>query len=185
MGRLSLATWLYIAAVVSAAAAILARVPSHLRLSSHGFWVVCVALALLFLICDSTPTVLGDRQWAWSPSSAATLAAVVLLGSARAAFGAAMVGAIAVFSVRRHVPLVERLFNGAMYAIAGYAAGHDVRGAARRTCWFGLAVLADLAIRALWPTLHGISTSVPMCTHRRNLRRRCCRSRPRRSCTCW
>ena len=34
-----------------------------------------------------------------------------------------MVGAIAVFSVRRHVPLVERLFNGAMYAIAGYAAG--------------------------------------------------------------
>ncbi len=120
MGRLSWATWLYVAAVVAAAAAILAQVPPPD--AQNGFWVVCAALAALFLICDSTPTVLGDRQWAWSPSSAATLAAVVLLGP-DGAIGAAMVGTIAVFSVRRHVPLVERLFNGAMYAIAGYAAG--------------------------------------------------------------
>ncbi len=120
MGRLSLATWLYIAAVVSAAAAIVARAP--FGSTGSGFWVTCATLAVLFLVCDSTPTVLGDRQWAWSPSSAATLAAVVLLGPA-AGFGAAMVGAIAVFSIRRHVPLVERLFNGAMYALAGYAAG--------------------------------------------------------------
>jgi HD domain len=120
MGRLSLATWLYIAAVVSAAAVIVARAP--FGSASRGFWVTCAALAVLFLICDSTPTVLGDRQWAWSPSSAATLAAVVLLGPA-AGFGAAMVGAVAIFSIRRHVPLVERLFNGAMYAIAGFAAG--------------------------------------------------------------
>jgi hypothetical protein len=125
MSRLSLATWLYITAVVSGAAAILSRVPSHLPISEgaeRGFWVVCIGLALLFLICDSTPTVLGDRQWAWSPSSAATLAAVVLLGR-HGPSGAAMVGAIAIFTIRRHVPLVERLFNGAMYAIAGYAAG--------------------------------------------------------------
>src|SRR5689334_43015 len=108
MGRLSLATWLYIAAVVSAAGAILASVP--VGRVDPGYWVVCAALAVLFLICDSTPTVLGDRQWAWSPSSAATLAAVVLLGP-NGGTGAAMVGAIAVFSVRRHVPLVERLFN--------------------------------------------------------------------------
>jgi hypothetical protein len=120
MSRLSLATWLYIAAVISAAAAILTRVP--IPVHQRGFWVVCITLALLFLICDSTPTVIGDRQWAWSPSSAATLAAVVLLGR-HGPIGAAMVGAIAVFSIRRHVPLVERLFNGAMYAIAGYAAG--------------------------------------------------------------
>ncbi len=120
MGRLSLATWLYIAAVVSAAAVIVARAP--FGSTGPGFWVTCATLAVLFLICDSTPTVLGDRQWAWSPSSAATLAAVVLLGPA-AGFGAALVGAVAVFSVRRHVPLVERLFNGAMYAIAGFAAG--------------------------------------------------------------
>ena len=120
MGRLSVATWLYIAAVVSAAAAIIALAP--FRSTDTGFWVTVAALAVLFLICDSTPTVLGDRQWAWSPSSAATLAAVVLLGH-HASFGAALVGAVAVFSVRRHVPLVERLFNGAMYAIAGFAAG--------------------------------------------------------------
>ena len=120
MGRLSAATWLYIAAVVSAAAAIIAL--ASFRSTDTGFWVTVAALAVLFLICDSTPTVLGDRQWAWSPSSAATLAAVVLLGH-HAAFGAALVGAVAVFSVRRRVPLVERLFNGAMYAIAGFAAG--------------------------------------------------------------
>jgi putative nucleotidyltransferase with HDIG domain len=119
MGKLSAATWLYIAAIVSAAAAILALVPRGSL--GPGFWATCAALALLFLVCDSTPTMLGDRQWAWSPSSAATLAAVVLLGK-HGGVGAAMVGSAAVFSVRR-VPLVERLFNGAMYAIAGYAAG--------------------------------------------------------------
>jgi len=119
MGRLSLATWLYIAVVVSAAAAVLASISAGPE--PNGFWVVCAALALLFLVCDSTPIVLGPRQWAWSPSSAATLAAVVLLGN-RGAVGAAIVGAVAVFSVRR-VRLIERLFNGAMYALAGYAAG--------------------------------------------------------------
>jgi len=120
MGKLSSATWLYIAAIVSAAAAILALVPRGSV--GPGFWATCAALALLFLVCDSAPTMLGDRQWAWSPSSAATLAAVVLLGR-HGGVGAAMVGSAAVFSVRRGVPLVERLFNGAMYAIAGYAAG--------------------------------------------------------------
>lgn len=120
MGRLSLTTWLYIAAVVSAAGAIFARVP--VGSAPTGFWVICAALALLFLLCDSTPILLGTRQWAWSPSSAATLAAVVLLGDRRA-IGAAMVGAVAVLSIRRRVPVAERLFNGAMYAVAGYAAG--------------------------------------------------------------
>jgi hypothetical protein len=120
MGRLSLITWLYIAVVVSAAAAILAHVP--VGTVPTGFWVICAALAMLFLVCDSTPIQLGPRQWAWSPSSAATLAAVVLLGK-WGAFGAAVVGAVAVFSVRRRVQIVERLFNGAMYAVAGFAAG--------------------------------------------------------------
>jgi len=120
MGRISLATWLYIGAVVVAATAIVSGIRTTEL--TPGFWVVCGALALLFLICDSTPTVLGDRQWAWSPSSAATLAAVVLLGQL-GGLGAAMVGSAAVLSIRRHVPMVERLFNGAMYAIAGFAAG--------------------------------------------------------------
>ena len=120
MGRLSLTTWLYIGAVVSAAGAILGRVP--VETAPAGFWVVYGVLAVLFLICDSTPTLLGVRQWAWSPSSAATLAAGVML-SQYGGVGAAMVGAVAVLSVRGHVPVAERLFNGAMNAIAGYAAG--------------------------------------------------------------
>jgi hypothetical protein len=37
--------------------------------------------------------------------------------------GAALVGAISVVSLRRHLILAERLFNGAMYAVSGYAAG--------------------------------------------------------------
>src|SRR6266496_4940049 len=36
---------------------------------------------------------------------------------------AALVGVISVFSLRRHLMLAERLFNGAMYALSGYAAG--------------------------------------------------------------
>jgi HD superfamily phosphohydrolase YqeK len=119
MSRFSLVTWLYIVAVVSAACAVLA--PIRAGIQPRGFWIVCGALALLFVVCDSTPIVLGPRQWAWSPSSAATLAAVALLGS-RGAIGAAIVGASAVVSVRR-VHVIERLFNGAMYALAGYAAG--------------------------------------------------------------
>ena len=124
MGRLSLTTWLYIAAVVSAAGAILARVPAGS--APPGFWVIFAVLAVLFLICDSTPTLLGVRQWAWSPSSAATLAAGVML-SGFGGVGAAMVGAVAVLSIRGQVPVAERLFNGAMNAIAGYAAGTAFR----------------------------------------------------------
>src|SRR6266699_3244664 len=116
MGRLSLTSWLYIAAVVSAAGAILARVP--VESAGAGVWIVCGVLGVLFLICDSTPTLLGVRQWAWSPSSAATLAAAVMLGRF-AGVGAAMVGAVAVLSIRGQVPVAERLFNGAMNAVAG------------------------------------------------------------------
>ncbi len=117
MGKLSWTTWLYIAAVVTAAVAIVAHV-SH-DPGSLGWWGRYATLALLFAICDSTPTPLAARQSAWSPSSAATLAAVVLLGPG----GAAMVGAVAVISVRSRVPVVERLFNGGMNAVAGYLAG--------------------------------------------------------------
>ncbi len=117
MIHLSWTTWLYIAAVVTAAVAIVAHV-SH-DPGSLGWWGRYATLALLFAICDSTPTPLAARQSAWSPSSAATLAAVVLLGPG----GAAMVGAVAVISVRSRVPVVERLFNGGMNAVAGYLAG--------------------------------------------------------------
>ena len=69
-------------------------------------------LALLFLVCDSAPTTLTPRQspWPassgqsiWSPSSAATLAAVVLLGP----LGALAVGATSALSVRRGLGLTS------------------------------------------------------------------------------
>jgi HD superfamily phosphohydrolase YqeK len=118
MGRLYFGSWLYLAVVVAAGASIIAIAPTNT--ADKTWWASYAVLALLFLICDSRPTMLAARQSAWSPSSAATLAAVVLL---HGGFGAAMVGASAVLTLRRRVPVAERLFNGAMYAVAGYAAG--------------------------------------------------------------
>ena len=148
MGRLSLTTWLYIVVVMSAAGAILARVP--VKSAPPGFWVIYGVLAVLFLICDSTPTLLGVRQWAWSPSSAATLAAGVML-SQYGGVGAAMVGAVAVLSIRGQVPVAERLFNGAMNAIAGYAAG---------TAFHMLGGQPVLPVASLTAVLHGAPTDL-------------------------
>ena len=136
MGRLSWTTWLYIAAAVTAAVAVLVHTPSGSV--STQWWSIYAVLALLFLICDSTPIPLAARQSAWSPSSAATLAAVVMLGPV----GAAMVGAVAVLSIRRRVPVAERLFNGTMYAVAGYAAG---------MVYLGVGGHRDLAMSGLFP----------------------------------
>ena len=118
MSRLSLGSWLYLAVIVAVAAAIIMVAPT--RSADNMWWAFYAVLALVFLICDSMPTPLAARQSAWSPSSAATLAAVVLL---HGGYGAAMVGASAVLTLRHQVRLYERLFNGAMYAVAGYAAG--------------------------------------------------------------
>ena len=78
-----------------------------------------VTLVVLFLVCDSVDTSLSARQTKWSPSSAATLAAVVLLGPLAAAF----VGASSLLSLRPKLRLPERMFNGAMHALSGLAAG--------------------------------------------------------------
>ncbi len=117
MGKVSAATWCFIGTVVAAAVAILLHVPSDS--APPGWWTIYACLALLFLICESSPTQLAARQSAWSPSSVATLAAVVLLGP----MGAAMVGAVAVARLRRQVAVAERLFNGGMNTVAGYLAG--------------------------------------------------------------
>jgi HD superfamily phosphohydrolase YqeK len=109
--------WLYTALLVGATVALVAVTP--VRPVGPHYWLDLVILQLLFLICDSTPAPLAARQSAWSPSSAATLAAVVLLGPV----GAALVGAVSVLSVRRQLWRADRLFNGAMGALAGYLAG--------------------------------------------------------------
>src|ERR1700733_6539632 len=118
MGRVSRAAWIYIAAVVVAAASVVAPRLSGPPMGT-GWWLSLGVLMLLFLICDSVPTPLAERQSAWSPSSSATLAAVVLLGPV----GAALVGAVSVLGLRRKLQLAERVFNGGMSAVSGFAAG--------------------------------------------------------------
>ncbi len=118
--RITPAAWAYIGLVLVAAAVLVARTPvlgrSHVQ--NHP-WADLVVLQVLFLICDSARGPLTFRQTRWSPSWAATLAAAVLLGPAAAAF----VGAMSVLSLRREPRLGERLFNGAMHALSGLAAG--------------------------------------------------------------
>ncbi|HEY3979444.1 MAG TPA: HD-GYP domain-containing protein [Streptosporangiaceae bacterium] len=109
--------WLYTALVVSAAAALLTlAVP---QATGPRFWTDLIVLQLLFLVCDSTPALVAARQSSWSPSTAASLAAVVLVGP----FGAALVGAVSVLSLHGPLSLARRVFNGAMYALSGYLAG--------------------------------------------------------------
>jgi putative nucleotidyltransferase with HDIG domain len=118
--RLSRAAWIYLAIVVLAAAAMLVHV-LVLDLDwdiTPQLAQILLVLAILYLICDSTPATLTSRQSAWSPSSSAALAAVVLLGPG----GAATVGAMSLFSLRRG-GLRERAFNGAMNALSAFAAG--------------------------------------------------------------
>ncbi len=114
MGRLSRATWVYVVAVVVTAALLIARGP----LGSID-WAMLAVLAILFLVCESSSAPGGPRQFTWSPSYAATLASVVLLGPV----GAAIVGTVAALRLRRGLLVVQRLFNGGMYALSAYAAG--------------------------------------------------------------
>ena len=113
----SRAAWVYISLVVLVTAALVARMPIELSVRPHV--TELITLQLLFLICDSTPAPLVSRQTKWSPSSAATLAAVVLIGPV----GAALVGAVSVLSIKRRVRVAERLFNGGMNALSGLIAG--------------------------------------------------------------
>jgi HD domain-containing protein len=114
LGRLSRATWVYVVAVTVTAAILIARGP----LGSID-WPVLAVLAILFLVCESSSASGGPRQFTWSPSYAATLASVVLLGPV----GAAIVGTVAALRLRRGLLVVQRLFNGGMYALSAYAAG--------------------------------------------------------------
>jgi len=65
VGRLSRAAWLYMAAVLTAAAVLLAcSIYLHRRLDlGVSQWVlILLVLAILFLVCDSRPTTLTSRQ---------------------------------------------------------------------------------------------------------------------------
>ncbi len=115
----SRAAWLYIVLVAAITGVLMAMTPfGHPKGVRHAL-LALVVLQVLFLICNSTKAPLTSRQTKWSPSSAATLAAVVLLGP----LAAALVGAASLVSPRRQLLLAERLFNGAMHALCGLAAG--------------------------------------------------------------
>ena len=114
MGRLSRSAWLYIGVVVAIAVAVLVHGPY-----TGIAWPRLTVLAVLLLVCESASTSLSPHRLAWSPSSSATLASVVLLGPV----GAAIVGAVSPLGVRRGPAIPQRLFNGAMYALSAYMAG--------------------------------------------------------------
>jgi putative nucleotidyltransferase with HDIG domain len=122
VARLSRAAWLYMAAVLVAAGVLLAGSANSgqpLDIAA-GWWILTLlVLAILFLVCDSAPTTLTSRQSAWSPSSSAALAAVVMLGP----LGAALVGATSLLSMRRGLYIAQRAFNAAMYTLSAFAAG--------------------------------------------------------------
>jgi HD superfamily phosphohydrolase YqeK len=114
LGKLPRSALVYIAAVAAAAAFLIVRGPF-----AGIAWRAFSVLALLFLLCEFSSTTLKTRQFTWSPSTSATLASVVLVGPV----GAAIVGALAAFSPRRHLLVVQRLFNSGSYALSAYAAG--------------------------------------------------------------
>src|ERR1044072_4543215 len=115
----------YLIAVIGAATILLGHsVITSGRLVAPGDLGILLVLALLFLVCESMPTLLNVEQFAVSVSFSAALAAVVLIGPE----GAALVGFTAVFSGRPGLPLIKRLFNGAQFAICGYAAGWIYQG---------------------------------------------------------
>jgi len=112
--RLSWAARLYIGAVVAAGGLVIARGPF-----GGIAWPTLVVLAALYLICEASPVLISPRRHTWSAGSAVILAAVVLLGPV----GAAIVGATASCRTSRDLPVVQRMFNGAMFALAAYCAG--------------------------------------------------------------
>ncbi len=114
MGKLSRIAWLYIGAVIAAAAVVIGRGPF-----TGIQWDVVAALGLLLVACESTATLLNSRSLAWSANSIASLAAVILIGPV----GAALVACCTLLGIRRGPSLAQRLFNTAMFALSAYLAG--------------------------------------------------------------
>ncbi|TQN30517.1 putative nucleotidyltransferase with HDIG domain [Haloactinospora alba] len=97
--------------------------------------VTLALLAVLFVVAESISTMVDSGKAGISPSSSASLAAVVLVGPV----GAAVAGLASCLVIRRQ-SVVKRLFNGAQFALAGYAAGHAFLLAGGET---GVPVRAD------------------------------------------
>jgi len=115
LGKLSRVAFGYVGAVVIAAAGLLAGGPFK-----GMSWQYVIVLGILVIVSESTATQLRRGRLTWSPSSAAMLASVVLVGP----IGAALVGACTALGLRRGPVVLQRVFNTAMYALSAYLAGH-------------------------------------------------------------
>jgi hypothetical protein len=114
VSKLSSIAWLYIGAVIAAAAIVLAKGPyTGLDWSQIG------VLALLLVACESSATLLNARGLAWSANTMASLAAVVLCGPV----GAALVSCGTLFGIRRGPSVLQRLFNTSMFTLSAYLSG--------------------------------------------------------------
>src|SRR5580693_6340847 len=115
VGKLPRIAWLYIGAVIAAAAVAVARGPF-----SQVNWAQVAALGLLLAACESTATLLSShRSISWSPNTIPSLAAVILVGPV----GAALVACCTLLGVRRGPSLAQRLFNTGMFTLSAYLAG--------------------------------------------------------------
>jgi HD superfamily phosphohydrolase YqeK len=114
VSKLSSIAWLYIGAVIAAAAIVLAKGPyTGLDWSQIG------VLALLLVACESSATLLNARGLAWSANTMASLAAVVLCGPV----GAALVSCGTLFGIRRGPSVLQRAFNTSMFTLSAYLSG--------------------------------------------------------------
>jgi HD domain len=114
VSKLSSIAWLYIGAVIAAAAIVLAKGPyTGLDWSQIG------VLALLLVACESSATLLNARGLAWSANTMASLAAVVLCGPV----GAALVSCGTLFGIRRGPSILQRVFNTSMFTLSAYLSG--------------------------------------------------------------
>ena len=118
--------WAAIAAVIAGAGAVLAWAASQ-----PLNWLHLGALSVLFLACDRFAVPLHTKDARVSLAYAVGLGSVVILGPA----GAAIVGATAIITPQPITSPIKRLFNGAQFALCGFASGvvfHALGGDAYR-----------------------------------------------------
>jgi hypothetical protein len=107
-------TRIYIGAITGVAVLLMVRAPY-----SGLDWAQVAVLGALLVICESTATRIPSPNIAWSPNTAAILAAIVLTGPT----GAVIVGGCALFFIARNRAPSKRVFNAGMFALSGYVAG--------------------------------------------------------------
>jgi hypothetical protein len=105
----------YVGVVIAIAVVLVARGP----FGGLHWAVIVTVLGLLVVICESLSTPLRTQNLSWSATAPPILAAVVLVGPV----GAALIGGCVMLTARRAPSVIQRVFNSAMLALAGYLPG--------------------------------------------------------------